>query len=80
MQEINPPRFEKYILGQRAIVEYAIEQLKEVCQIEHTRHQKIEHFMINVIAALTAYTLKPYKNLRFFMFKKVKLSFIFKSL
>ncbi|MDO5169182.1 transposase, partial [Legionella pneumophila] len=53
--------FEKYFLGQRSIVETVIEQLKSICQIEHTRHRKPENFVINLLSGLAAYMLKPRK-------------------
>ncbi|WP_154698972.1 IS982 family transposase, partial [Legionella pneumophila] len=53
--------FEKYFLGQRSIVETVIEQLKSICQIEHTRHRKPDNFVINLLSGLAAYMLKPRK-------------------
>ena len=61
MKPVERSRFEKFFLAKRAIVEAVIGQLKEICQIEHTRHRKPDNFMINMLAALTAYTLKPRK-------------------
>ena len=61
MKPFEHSRFEKFFLAKRAIVEAVIGQLKEVCQIEHTRHRKPDNFMINMLAALAAYTLKPRK-------------------
>ena len=61
MKPVELSRFEKFFLAKRAIVEAVIGQLKEVCQIEHTRHRKPDNFLINTLAALTAYTLKPTK-------------------
>ena len=61
MKPIERSRFENFFLAKRAIVEAVIGQLKEVCQIEHTRHRKPDNFMIIMLAALTAYTLKPRK-------------------
>ncbi|QLZ68479.1 hypothetical protein FOLKNPGA_01258 [Legionella sp. PC1000] len=53
--------FEKYFLGQRSIVETVIEQLKSICQIEHTRHHKPDNFVINLLSWLAAYMLKTRK-------------------
>ncbi|KTD19859.1 IS982 family transposase [Legionella londiniensis] len=53
--------FEKYFLRQRSIVETVIEQLKSICQIEHTRHRKPDNFVINLLSGLAAYMLKPRK-------------------
>ena len=53
--------FEKYFLSKRGVVETVIEQLKSICQIEHTRHRSPVNFISNVLAALVAYVLKPRK-------------------
>ena len=53
--------FEKFFLSRRAIVESVIGQLKEICQIEHTRHRRPDNFFVNALSALIAYTLKPRK-------------------
>lgn len=53
--------FEKYFLSKRGIVETVIEQLKSICQIEHTRHRSPMNFISNLLAALAAYALKPRK-------------------
>jgi IS5 family transposase len=52
---------EKLWLSKRGLVETVIEQFKQVCQIQHTRHRSVVNFMINALAALAAYTLKPTK-------------------
>ena len=53
--------FEKFFLAQRGIVETVIEQLKSICQIEHSRHRSPMNFLINIVAGLAAYCLKPRK-------------------
>lgn len=58
---------DKLILRKRAIVESVIDQLKNISQIEHTRHRSPINFFVNVIAGLIAYCLQPKKpslNLR----------------
>lgn len=52
---------DKYFLAKRGIVETVIDQLKALCQIEHTRHRSPVNFISNVLAALAAYTLRPRK-------------------
>ena len=61
MKPVERTKFEKFFLAKRAIVEAVIGQLKEICQIEHTRHRKPDNFLVNLMAALAAYTLKPRK-------------------
>jgi len=52
---------DKCFLAKRGIVETIIDQLKALCQIEHTRHRSSVNFIANVLAALAAYTLRPRK-------------------
>ena len=61
MKPVQRSAFEKFFLSKRAIIEAVIGQLKEICQIEHSRHRKPDNFLINIIAALAAYTFKPRK-------------------
>jgi len=51
----------KLLLRKRAIVETVIDQLKNVSQIEHSRHRSQNNFLTNLIAGLTAYALQPKK-------------------
>ena len=53
--------FKKFLLSKRGIIETVIEQLKAICQIEHTRHRSPINFIINCLSALAAYCLKPRK-------------------
>lgn len=53
--------FEKFFLSQRGIVETVIEQLKSICQIEHTRHRSPINFLVNLVSGLAGYCLKPRK-------------------
>ncbi|HAT8267428.1 TPA: IS982 family transposase, partial [Legionella pneumophila] len=43
------------------IVESVIDQLKNISNIEHSRHRSIFNFMVNILAGLAAYALKPKK-------------------
>jgi hypothetical protein len=61
------PVFDKLMLRKRAIIETIHDQLKNISQIEHTRHRSPANFLVNVIAALIAYThkeKKPSLNIR----------------
>lgn len=46
---------DKILLRKRVLVECVNDELKNVCQIEHTRHRSIHNFMVNLIAGLIAY-------------------------
>jgi len=37
------------------------DHLKNICQIEHSRHRSIFNFLVNLIAGLAAYTYLPEK-------------------
>jgi transposase len=52
---------DKLLLKKRAIIETVNDQLKNIAQIEHTRHRSQWHFAANILAALCAYSLQPKK-------------------
>jgi len=47
---------DKLMLRKRSIIETINDQLKNISQIEHTRHRSIKNFMINLLSGLIAYT------------------------
>ena len=50
------PLYDKVLLRKRAVIESIIDQLKNVSQIEHSRHRSVPGFMVNLVAGLVAYT------------------------
>jgi hypothetical protein len=59
---------DQFFLRKRAIVETIYEQLKNISQIEHSRHRRLVGFMINLLGDLIAYCYQPKKpslNLHF---------------
>lgn len=52
---------DKLLLRKRAIVESVIDQLKNISQIEHTRHRSPTNAFINILAGLIAYCHQPKK-------------------
>jgi hypothetical protein len=59
--------FDKIMLRKRAIIESVNDQLKNISQIEHTRHRSVANFFVNLLAGLVAYThreKKPSLNIR----------------
>ena len=52
---------DKILLRKRAIIESIIDQLKNISQIEHTRHRSPINFFVNVLAGLIAYCHRPKK-------------------
>jgi hypothetical protein len=60
------PVFDKLMLRKRALIESVNDQLKNISQIEHSRHRSVVGFMVNLVAGLIAYTYqakKPSLNL-----------------
>ena len=60
------PLMDKLLLRKRAIIESIVDQLKNISQIEHTRHRSPANCFINIIAGLIAYChqlKKPSLNL-----------------
>ena len=55
------PLSEKLMLRKRFIIETINDQLKNISQIEHTRHRSPVNFLINVICGLIAYTFQKKK-------------------
>lgn len=55
------PIIDKILLRKRGIIESVNDQLKNISQIEHTRHRSIWNFIANILGALIAYMLKPNK-------------------
>ncbi len=53
--------FEKYILKHRSLIETVNDELKNLYQIEHTRHRSVNNFLVNLMAGLIAYCLSPSK-------------------
>lgn len=47
---------DKLLLRKRALIETVNDQLKNISQIEHTRHRSVTNAMVNLIAGLIAYT------------------------
>ena len=52
---------EKILLRKRVLIETVIDQLKNISQVEHTRHRSFWNFLVNVIAGLIAYSWREKK-------------------
>jgi len=55
------PLVDKLLLRKRALIETINDQLKNISQIEHTRHRSVVNWMVNLLAGLAAYTHQPKK-------------------
>ena len=59
--------FDAIMLKKRMVIESVIGQLKNLCQLQHTRHRSLLKFQVNAVAAWIAYThqvKKPSVNFR----------------
>ncbi|MFN9860778.1 MAG: transposase, partial [Pseudanabaena sp.] len=52
---------DKLLARKRSIIETIIDQLKNISQIEHSRHRSPINAMINIICVLIAYSHQPKK-------------------
>lgn len=52
---------DKLLLRKRAIVETIYDQLKNISQIEHTRHRSLRNFAVHLLCGLIAYCHQPKK-------------------
>lgn len=52
---------DKLLLRQRSIIETIHDQLKNISQIEHSRHRSPTNFLVNLVAGLVAYSRQPKK-------------------
>lgn len=60
----NPPQYsetEKSLLRKRGLIETVNDQLKNLHQIEHSRHRSVNNFLVNLMAGIVAYCLSPNK-------------------
>lgn len=52
---------DKILLRKRSIIETINDELKNICQIEHSRHRSFTNFIANIISGLIAYSFFPKK-------------------
>jgi hypothetical protein len=52
---------DKILLRKRSVIETVNDELKNICQIEHSRHRSFTNFVTNLIAGLMAYSFLPKK-------------------
>ncbi len=52
---------EKLLLRKRSVIETVNDELKNICQVEHTRHRSVAGFILNILGAFAAYSFFPKK-------------------
>ena len=58
---------DKIALRKRALIKTVNDELKNICQVEHTRHRSFDNFVTNLLSGLIAYSFfdkKPSINLQ----------------
>jgi hypothetical protein len=61
MKQRLMPLGERLLLRKRAVVETVIDQLKNISQIEHSRHRSPVNCFVNILCGLIAYCHQPKK-------------------
>ena len=67
MKAVARDTFDRLMLRKRSIIETINDQLKNISQVEHTRHRSLTNYMINIISGWVAYSYqdkKPALNLK----------------
>ena len=52
---------DKILLRKRSVIETVNDELKNICQIEHSRHRSFANFLTNLLSGLIAYSFFPKK-------------------
>lgn len=52
---------DKILLRKRAVIESVNDELKNICQLQHTRHRSINGFLFNIMSVIAAYSFFPKK-------------------
>ena len=52
---------DKLLLRKRAIIETVNDELKNIAQVEHSRHRNFDNFVVNLLGGITAYCYFPKK-------------------
>jgi Transposase DDE domain len=61
MKNMLMPFADKLLLRKRSIIETINDQLKNISQIEHSRHRSFTNFLVNLLAGLLAYCFQEKK-------------------
>ena len=52
---------DKLLLRKRAIIETVNDELKNIAQVEHSRHRSFDNFVVNLLGGIAAYCYFPKK-------------------
>lgn len=69
---------DKIMLRKRSVIETVNDELKNICQVEHSRHRSFTNFITNIVAGLIAYSFLPKKpSIKYQTAQKTKLLALF---
>jgi len=67
---------DKILLRKRSVIETVNDELKNICQIEHSRHRSFTNFLSNIVAGLIAYSFLSKKpSIKYQTIKSNQLAF-----
>lgn len=61
MKPVPRTPFDHALLRRRSLIETVFDELKNLCQVEHTRHRSYGGFLVNLLGGIIAYCLAPNK-------------------
>jgi hypothetical protein len=61
MKNVLMSVYDKIMLRKRSVIECVVDSLKNICQIEHSRHRSLHGLPITIFAAIGAYHFLPKK-------------------
>jgi hypothetical protein len=61
MKNVLMSVYDKIMLRKRSVIECVMDSLKNICQIEHSRHRSLHGLLITIFAAIGAYHFLPKK-------------------
>ena len=66
--------YDKIMLRKRIVIECVMDELKNICQLEHSRHRSLHGLLITVFAAISAYHFLSKKSALSFNYDTTRLS------
>ena len=61
MKPVQRSPFDQALVKRRSLIETVFDELKNLCQVEHTRHRSHANFIVNLMSGIVAYCLMPNK-------------------
>lgn len=52
---------DRLLLRKRAIIKTVNDELKDIAEVEHSRHRSFDNFIVNTLGAIAAYCMSPKK-------------------